>query len=272
VAHIYHHASGQLGHHNCKIDAGGKVIRVQPRLSVDGVTVDRPTPPGVNSYGHYTAMQVRGGRTRGLDLHLARLCDATVEVFGQALDPGLVRAHLRHTLGDTADASVGVFVYDGPTVVVIARGPAPAPRSPQRLRSVAYQRPVAHVKHLGSFAQVYHGRRAVREGFDDALLTGPGGVISEAAIANIGFFDGAEIVWPDAPQLSGITMQLIERALPSRREPVRLTDLPRFAGAFVTNSHGVAAVGAIDDVVLPVDEERTRSVAAAYESAPWDVI
>lgn len=33
------------------------------------------------NYGHFTAMQVRGGRVRGLDLHLARLDAANRELF-----------------------------------------------------------------------------------------------------------------------------------------------------------------------------------------------
>lgn len=39
-----------------------------------------------SGYGHFTAMQVRGGRTRGLELHLRRLRDANREAFGAGLD------------------------------------------------------------------------------------------------------------------------------------------------------------------------------------------
>jgi branched-subunit amino acid aminotransferase/4-amino-4-deoxychorismate lyase len=34
------------------------------------------------------------------------------------------------------------------------------------------------------FAQTYYRRLAAADGFDDALLSGPGGVISEGGIAN----------------------------------------------------------------------------------------
>ena len=33
-------------------------------------------------WGHFTAMQVRRGRTRGLDLHLSRLVTAHHDVYG----------------------------------------------------------------------------------------------------------------------------------------------------------------------------------------------
>ena len=45
----------------------------------------------LGGYGHFTAMQVRGGRTRGLQLHLDRLDAASREMFGAALEGGQVR-------------------------------------------------------------------------------------------------------------------------------------------------------------------------------------
>jgi branched-subunit amino acid aminotransferase/4-amino-4-deoxychorismate lyase len=248
------------------------------RVEINGVAAG----PGLllNTYGHFTAMQVRGGRVRGLDLHLQRLEGATAELFDRPLDPGRVRAYLRHALDGVGDASARVYVFwpDGEevsTIVVTVRAPAPSPGAPQSLRSVPYVRPVAHLKHLGGFGQAYYGRFAQRNGFDDALLTGAGGVIAEAAVANIAFFDGRSVVWPDAPHLAGVTMQLIEprlagAGLPSRRGTVRLADLPAYGGAFVANSRGIGAVGRIDDVSLPVDEDLMKVVVDLYESVPWD--
>ena len=58
-------------------------------------------------YGHFTAMQLRGGRTRGLQLHLDRLGAASREMFGAALEGGQVRDLIRHALGARVrDASV----------------------------------------------------------------------------------------------------------------------------------------------------------------------
>ncbi len=93
--------------------------------------------------------------------------------------------------------------------------------TPQRLQSVRYQRPDAHLKHLAT-GQSYYSRLARRNGFDDALLTGDEGVVSESAIANIGFFDDFGVVWPDAPNLHGITMRLLEGELPKQGVQSRL--------------------------------------------------
>lgn len=256
-----------------------------PRIEVNGhaATAEELGFPVLVNYGHFTAMQVRNGRTRGLDLHLTRLDAATRELYGTGLDGDRVRDHIRHALGDDIrDASVRVSVFwpepdDEASIMVAVRAPADMPSTPRSLQSVAYQRPLAHVKHLGSFGQIHYGRSAERNGFDDALLTGPGGVISEGAITNIGFYDGAAVVWPDAPALHGITMQLLERSLadkgiPSRRSTVRLADLASFDAVFVTNSRGIAPVQRVDDVSLPVDTQFMKTVTQAYETVPWDPI
>ncbi|GAA4605600.1 aminotransferase class IV family protein [Actinoallomurus liliacearum] len=255
------------------------------RVEVDGgpATADRLRHLALVNYGHLTVMQVRGRRTRGLGLHLARLDAANRELFGTGLDGDRVRDHIRHALGDDfPDATIRLVVFrpdeaEDVSILVIVRPPHDMPAAPQSLQTVRYERPVAHIKHVGAFGQIYHGSAAGRAGFDDALLTGPGGVISETSIANIGFFDGDSVVWPDAPLLPGITMQLLEpalaaRGLPSRRRTVRVADLPSFDTVFVSNSGGVAPVGRVDDVPLSIDPELVKTLFEAYESVPWDVI
>ena len=246
-----------------------------------GATVGQLSAAAPAGYGHFTAMQVRNGRVRGLALHLARLDAANREMFGAGLDTAAVAGHIRHALGGQArDASVRVYIYetpDGLAVMVTVRPPGTMAPDVWRLQTVPYQRALAHIKHIGDFGQGYFGRLAKRNGFDEALLTGPDGVICEGSITNIGFSDGAGVLWPDAPALAGITMQILQRALgergvPSRRAPVRVSDLGSFAGAFVTNSHGIAPVGQVDDLTLPVDDALMSAVTQAYESAAWDQI
>jgi branched-subunit amino acid aminotransferase/4-amino-4-deoxychorismate lyase len=255
-------------------------VTALPRIEIDGhaATTSELGVLATLNYGHFTAMQVRGGRTRGLQLHLARLDAANRELYGAGLPGELVRDRIRHALGKVADAAVRVIVFgESPSVMVVVRPPIAGPDTALALRTVSYQRPVAHVKHLGGFGQSYYRRLAEREGFDEALLTGPGGVISEGAITNIGCFDGTSVVWPDAPALDGITMLLLEAALPahgvaSRRGPVRVADLAEFRGVIVTNSRGVAAVDRVDDLRLPVDEAFMKTVTQAHESVAWDEI
>ena len=243
-------------------------------IEIDGVPADeeafaRTTAP----YGHFTAMQVRRGATRGLELHLRRLEAASREAFDADLDRDRALALIRNALGDTEDASVRVYIHERspePAIVVTVKPPAEM-ATPQRLGSARYQRPDAHRKHVHT-EQGHYRELAQRDGFDDALLTGSDGLVSETSMANIGFFDRTGVVWPDGPLLHGITMQLLEAALPTRRTPVHLSDVPSFDGAFLSNARGIGAVSGVDDDELPMPTERMRELAEAYASVPWGAI
>jgi branched-subunit amino acid aminotransferase/4-amino-4-deoxychorismate lyase len=249
-----------------------------PRVEVEGRPIERE-PSLDGAIGHFTAMQVRGGATRGLGLHLRRLEAANREMFGIGLDRDRVRELVRHALDGTSDASVRVYVRrpeDGadPVTVVTVKEPGGIV-SPQRLRTVDYLRPTAHLKHLAT-EQGACTRIARDAGFDDALLTAGRDTVAEAATANMGFLEGPNVVWPDAPLLRGITMQLLDGRLAredrSIRRPVRLSDVPAFDGAFVCNARGIADVSAIDETRLPDATAPVRALREAYAAIPWDPI
>jgi branched-subunit amino acid aminotransferase/4-amino-4-deoxychorismate lyase len=252
---------------------------MEHRIEIDGRRVGAEELwSTASAFGHFTAMQVRGRRTRGLSLHLRRLEAANEELFGAELDHDRVRELIHQALGEVEDASVRVYSFESepePAIIVTVREPGDV-SGPQQLQSVCYQRPDAHLKHLAT-GQGYYSRLARRNGFDDALLTSADGAVSETAIANIGFFDEAGVVWPDAPLLRGVTMQLLEQRLPelgvpSRRAPVRVQDIAALGGAFVSNARGIAAVSQVDDLGLCVDAGRMKTLSDAYESVPWDAI
>src|SRR3546814_2252198 len=52
----------------------------------------------MRNHGHFTTMQVRDGAVRGLDLHLARLREATAELFDVAFDDARATGGLRQAL------------------------------------------------------------------------------------------------------------------------------------------------------------------------------
>ncbi|MFD9504101.1 aminotransferase class IV family protein [Streptomyces sp. NPDC060035] len=240
--------------------------------------------PALAGYGHFTAMQVRDRRVQGLALHLDRLDSANRELFGLPLGGEHVRGLILHALDGAGvrDASVRVngFLPPGATAttpMVTVREPARMSTAPKSLMSVPYARTVPHIKRPGEFGQTYYGLLAQRSGFDEALLTAPGGVVTEGSITNIGFWEGTSVVWPDAPALTGITMALLDSGLaqdgrPSQRRPVTLEGLGAYRAAFVTNSQGIAPVHRIDDTSFAVDEELMKRIGQVYESAPWDTI
>ncbi len=260
-----------------------------PHIELDGLAATEETLriPALYGFGHFTALQVRDGRVRGLGRHLARLDAANRELFGLPLDGDGVRELVRHALDGAGrrDASVRVNAYLPPgatrtTLMVTVREPAVMTSGARSLMSVPYTRTAPHIKRPGEFGQTYYGVLAGRAGFDDALLTAPGGVVTEGAITNIGFWNGTSVVWPDAPALTGITMALLEQGLeragrPSVRRPVTLDGpegVGRFSAAFVCNSQGIAPVRRIDDTVFPVDEELMKDLGAVYDSAPEETV
>lgn len=259
------------------------VIRA-PRVEIDGspARVEDIWAMDLSHPSHFTAMQVAGGKAAGLDFHLDRLDAATRELFGVGLDAGRVRGAIRHALADdTADASVRVHVFrpgaGDVSVVVTVRPPAPAPSQAQRLQTVEYQRPLAHIKHDGGFGQAYYQSLADGNGFDEALFAGPDGSISEGSITNIGFIDGGAVIWPNAPALRGVMMSVLQRELSSarvswRHARVRRADLASFDGAFATNARGMATVARIDDLRLPVDAPLMRTAAKLLAAARRDPV
>jgi branched-subunit amino acid aminotransferase/4-amino-4-deoxychorismate lyase len=245
-------------------------------VEIDG----QPAGPGVlaarGTDGHFTAMQVRDGRTRGLDFHLARLDRAQRELFGAGLDGGLVRDRIRHAMGWVGNASVRVYAYRDALVVTV-RPPGETPAMPHAMRSVRYRRPMAHLKYLKGFAQGYYAQRPAPEGLREDLFVGDDGLISEGSITNVGFWRRGAVVWPAAPALAGIMMQVLRRQLaargvPQADEPVRLADVPSFDAMFLCNSRGWAPVDRVDGTFVPVPRAAVQALADAYARAPRDLI
>lgn len=238
------------------------------------------------NYGHFTAFRVEDGKVRGLDLHLDRLQQATRELFGSELDRECVRACLRHAVADDArELSVRVNVFaraldrerlDQPveTDVLVTVAPASThTMAPLRVKSCRYARDLPAIKHVGTFP-LFHQRRLARQaGYDDALFVDADGRISEGSIWNIGFVDrDGGIVWPDAPQLDGVGMQLLKAGLahagtPSTVRAVRPTDFAGFCAAFFTNSSlPVRAIASIDEHRFAVDDAQAGRLQRVYET------
>ena len=227
-------------------------------------------------WGHFTAMQVRDGATRGLDLHLARLAAAHREIYGSPLDGDVVRAHIRHALGGRSDASVRVYGYWA-GVILTVRGPHDMPRRPHTMTAQHFQRPLAWLKHVGSWGQGRFHDLATAAGFDEGLLIDENGSISEGTITNVGFWRDGFVVWPVAPKLDGITMLVLQRQLtlggvPQIDAVVRVQDLASYQGMILCNSRGWAPVIQVDDMSIPPAGAFTDVISTAYDKCPLDPI
>ncbi len=239
------------------------------------------------NYGHFSAMQIVDGCVRGLDLHLDRIEHATRELFGAAIDRERVRACLRHAVaGSSAPLSLRVNIFSraldrerlaeaaSPDILVMTGPPSRPPSAPLRLKSFRCARDLPQIKHVGTFPLFHYRRLAQQAGFDDALFVDAAGFVSEGSVWNIGFFDGIGIVWPDAPQLAGVSMQLLQAGLARKgvRSEVRriaLENLDQFRAAFFTNSStAVQPIAGIDATEFAVDAALITMLAGCCESNP----
>ena len=62
-----------------------------------------------------------------------------------------------------------------------------------------FQRPLARLKHVGSWGQGRFRQMALGAGFDEGLLMDEAGMISEGTITNVGLWRDGTVIWPDAP-------------------------------------------------------------------------
>lgn len=243
------------------------------------------SPLAFAGYAHFTAMQVRGGRVRGLDLHLARLRAASLKLNGQALPDASILDALRAaiaagpedlSLTATVYSRAGEFTVAGietPLDVLVRTGPpSSGPTGPLSLAAIEHERMLPTVKHVGEVAKTYLLRQAVAQGFDDAAFLNRQGRFAEATIWNLAFWDGQAVIWPDAAMLTGTTMGIVQRQLkimgvPQHVRAVTPGLLSSMAGAVVMNSWtpGVA-VNRIGDRPLPEAPRFLALLHAAYQA------
>lgn len=265
--------------------AGGEFVFHRNGLPINDLEALEPLT--FAGFAHATYFQVRNGQTRAIDLHLKRLRDASLDMYGVALPNDQVQGYLRaavessppnHSVIATIYSPAGEFTASGhdatPQMLVRTVGPWSAQKGPLALAPVEHERDLPHVKHVGEVGKTYYMRQAARQGFDDALFVDRHGRISEGTIWNLAFWDGEEVIWPDADILLGTTMGIVRRQLdrlgvPQKVEEVRQEDLPRMSGAVVMNSltPGIA-IDRIGSVPIP---EAPEFVAQLHEAFAAEV-
>ncbi|WP_274910983.1 aminotransferase class IV family protein [Streptomyces sp. WZ-12] len=240
----------------------------------------------LTNYGHFTSVRCDDGTVRGLTLHMERLVRDCRVVFGTDLDPELVLSYVRQATRErTGSFTVRVTVFDPalevghpgadahPQILVTSRPTGAMPPPPLRARTFTFSRDTALVKHVGLFGQLKLRREAQAAGFDDAVFVETDERVSEGATWNLGFVDETgTVVWPDAPVLPGITMQLLQEAHEQTvTAPVTLKELPRMRAAFATNtSVGVRAINAIDATEFATNDPVLEKLRKVYSALPGE--
>lgn len=245
----------------------------------------------LNNYGHFTSFCVLDGRVQGLGLHLQRLQDDAVLLFGADLDLQRVRAQLRRALdvAGVRDAWVRVTVFSRdfdmrapnrammPEVLVsVGAVPSLAPAT-LTLKTVEFERTLPSVKHAGMFGLFWQRRQALGAGFDDALFVDVAGQVLEGSTWNIGFVQGDRIVWPEGPALSGTRQRLLRAGFDELGVEqcvcrVERAGLGAFDAAFICNARGQSVVARIDDRSLDVGAELAASLEQALATQSWQAL
>lgn len=244
----------------------------------------------LTNYGHFTSMQVRRRAVQGLDLHLHRLQSATRELFDSDLPAARILDNLHIALAaGGSDCSLRATVFarnfdyrkpDGaffPDLLVSLSPPAESSKPALHLKSYPFLRPLPHIKHVGTFPLFHYRRLAIQAGADDVLFVAPDSAVSEGSIWNIGFWDGAKVIWPEAPALRGVAERLIQAGmnhlgLNQERRRVTLTEAKGFRAAFAANASGFQPILGIDGAVFSVDETLMGCLASALATQPWQEI
>lgn len=255
---------------------------------IDGAsaTIADLVPLTFAGFAHFTAMQVRNGKVRGLNLHLKRLRESSLELFGCAAPHEQIVAEIASVVAQAANTSLTITMFlrsgefaraeDRPPAMLIRTMPATdGPVGPLRLDMVHHERWRPHIKHVGEGAKTYFLHRAIERGFDDAAFVDSQGRLAEATIWNLAFWDGASVVWPKAVILRGVTMAILQRQLaaagvPQREASVGLDAVAGLEGAVVMNSWtpGVA-VSSIGDHHFDRSNALAEILHDAYGREPW---
>ena len=239
------------------------------------------------NYGHYSSMQVRNGAVQGLELHERRLQAGTRELFDSALDFAKVREQMRAAVAATPDCTLRAtvfspgFDYRNPAgsfateVLISLSPPARASTHAVKVKSFEFQRPLPHVKHVGTFPLFHYRRQALAQGYDDALFADAEGRISEGSVWNLGLWDGEQVVWPEAPALRGTSEQLLQAGLresgvAQQVREVFLADLPAFTAAFISNASGFQLIASVDETGFSSPPEMAAMLAKALETNAWE--
>lgn len=259
----------------------------QARINDLPATATELTPLAFAGFAHFTAMQVRGRRIKGLDLHLARLRTASMEFFGRARPDAQLRRLIKTAIDNgpedqsltvTVFSPGGEFTADSmdvePDVLVRTGAPSNGPTGPLRLAAVEHERPLPTIKHVGESGKTYYLHQAIRQGFDDAAFVDRQGRLSEATIWNLVFWDGETVIWPKAALLTGTMMGIVQRQLdhfgiPQRHEEISLERLESLSGAAVMNSWtpGIA-VTSIGSTTIAESDSFMKLLRRAYDTEP----
>lgn len=127
-----------------------------------------------------------------------------------------------------------------PEKLILISTPLPktSQNQPVRLKSIFCERSLPHLKTLSYLDSYLAHQKAINEGYDDALLIDRDGYVTEAAHANIFWFEGETLCTREKNVLPGITRDQIIKfsPFPIKFKKIKLAELLKKEEIFITNS------------------------------------
>ncbi len=246
------------------------------------------------NYGHFSAMRVeerlraRPRPASGTTRTLRRAnCSAA------ALERERVRGYLRHAIGAEPRAAVAAREYlfaraesrsarslPVPPDVLVTRCPRVAAvnhaHAPEDLRTTRAIWRRSSMSALFHFSTIAGWRSRPVSTMRCSSTTSAASAKVRSGISASPTRSG--IVWPDAPRLTGVSMQLLQQGMarcgvPSALRAIRLDDLAACRSAFFSNaSVPMRPIASIDAVEFAIDEALLENLRQCYESNPWQRI
>ena len=117
------------------------VSNVQAHINGQPATLSELIPLAFAGFAHFTAMQVRDRKVKGLDLHLDRLRNASIDFFGKAFPDEQLLSYIRTAIDEgPKDQSLTVTIFsrngeftaanmDGELAVLLQVPPLKAPQA-----------------------------------------------------------------------------------------------------------------------------------------------
>jgi 4-amino-4-deoxychorismate lyase len=219
----------------------------------------------------FETTRVYGGSPFRLDAHLERLAESAASLGLPAPDPDAARRLAEAALAATGTADAGLRLYWTGDTLAVTVAAIPAELEPLRARGLrlvslplggALVRPawlLPGVKSTSYAVNMAAEAEARRRGADDALFTGAGEVVLEAAVSNVWWRRGDTLCTPslDLGVLAGVTRAAVLELAPAsgyRVEEGRfpLAELRAADEAFTSSSiRELLPIVALDGEAIP---------------------
>jgi branched-chain amino acid aminotransferase len=226
--------------------------------------------------GAFDAFAVRDGRPFAMAAHLDRL-ERSCRAMALACPRAQLESDIELLLTRAPPGYVAVRVVltrGGRRICRLEpRGDLDSVTKPVRLLPVSYEPSLVlnGVKSLSYAANMLASRRAVAEGYDEALLVSAAEVVLEGPTCSIFWVRDGRLRTPalDTGVLASITRRVILESMPAQEGSFPLEDLLRADEAFLASTARVAQpVAAIGPLSLPsAPGPRTRLAQEAIERA-----